>query len=624
MKVVWDIIKAAVGFIQGFGTAFMGLLAILLVVVTVSLSGGRKGPTVPDGGVMVLAPDGVIVEQVAPKDPLAMAFKALDDEPPQVSVHDILDAIEKARDDSRIKAIALYTDGMIGAAPAHLHAIHDALLDFRAADKPVHAISTAYTQGSYLLASAADEVHVNPAGSALITGYSRYGTYFNAMLQKIDASVNVFRVGTYKSGPEPYTRDDMSEAAKQANRAYLTALWRQYAGKVTTARDLPRDRLDKALDALPGGLEAVDGNFALYAQEQGLVDAISPRAVWRTQLTEKYGKSGNGNSFKQIHYRAYLEATRKKQDSDNEIAVITVQGEIVMGRGPITVAAAETVVDQIRAARNNPATRAIVLRVDSPGGSAFASDLIRQELVAAQSGGLPLIASFGPVAASGGYWVSATADEIWARPSTITGSIGVYGVVPTFENTLKKVGISSDGVGTSDLAGAFSVSRPLSDTAKGVIQASIENTYREFLGLVAEGRGMTTEQVDAVAQGRVWIGSDAHRKGLVDRLGDFDDALEAAAAKADVEDWKAVFYRPKPDRFEKLLADLMDSRLMASLLGRADGGALPPASENGLQGGLAATPQKVARFVRSTLDELSAMNDPNGIYARCLACRVQE
>lgn len=611
MKSVWQLFSsifgATVKFIQGMGTFALGVITVfILFAIVIGMAGrGNQTPQIPNGAVLVLEPNGMIVEQVEYPDPIEAAISDFNQVPPQTSIHDITTALKRAKGDNRIAAVALLTDSMGGAAPSHLHTMAAAIRDFRESGKKVYAISSGYSQSAYLLAAEADKIYMNPAGGVLLTGYGFYPMYFKSLLDKIEANVNVFRVGTYKSAVEPFIRDDMSPAAKEANVAFLGGLWDQYESAVTTARGMEAGSLSSNIADMPARLRTAGGDFAKLALESGLVDELAPRTTWRDALAAEYG--AQGDSFKQIYYSAYLAATNKAPTRKRDIAVITAQGQIVAGEGPITVAAAETLVGYIRDARNNPDTAAIVLRVDSPGGSAFASELIRQELSAAQEQGLKVIASMGPVAASGGYWISATADEIWAAPSTITGSIGIFGVVPTFENTLAKVGIHSDGVGTTPFAGAFNTARPLTDQTKDIIQQSIEAGYNQFLQLVAEGRNMTVEDVDKVAQGRVWVGSTARELGLVDHLGTFDDAVAAAAKAADLESYDVVFYRDYPSQFEQAIADLLNSTVGADV----------PVKQPSLS-----PLMKMAQNLKGDAELLFNFNDPMGSYALCLLCKV--
>lgn len=613
MKGIAEIFGAIVKFVIGVGGFTVGLLAIfgILFFAFFASSGGDEGPRVPDGAVLVLWPEGVIVEQPELPDPYAAIFSDFNTQQAQTSIHDITAALKRARDDERISGLALVTDSMFGAAPSHLHTIAAAVRDFKSSGKKVYAISSAYSQSDYLIAAEADTIYMNPQGSVLLSGYGRYRMYYKSMLDKIGATVNVFRVGTFKSAVEPFIRDDMSDAAKEANTEFLGGLWQQYQTSVEAARGFEAGKLGTDIGEISAQLRDAEGDFARLALERGLIDELASRGGWREALIEEYGENDFGNSFKQIHYRDYLAATDNGNGSRNEIAIITAQGEIIMGEGPVTVTAAETVVGYIRSARNNSRTKAIVLRVDSPGGSSFASELIRQELLAAQAQGIKVIASFGPVAASGGYWISATADEIWAAPSTITGSIGIFGLIPTYENTLDKIGVRTDGVGTTQLSGAFDITRPLSDVTKDIIQQSIENGYGQFLELVAEGRNMTVENVDKIGQGRVWVGTKAKELGLVDHLGGFDDALAAAARAAGVEDdYEAVFYREEPDPFEQMIADLLSSTV----------GIDPPS----LLGDNFSSPVvQAALKIKQDADFLLNLNDPMGRYLICFECKVR-
>ena len=615
MKGIWSIIQYIYKFIAGLGAFTLGSFVLIIMALALAATGEKPAPNVPDGAVMVLRPNGAIVEQTRLPDPFDAILSDYNSEPAETSIYDITNALSHAKNDDRIKAVALLTDNMAGAAPAHAHRIAAALRDFKDGGKKIYAISSAYSQTDYLLAAQADKIYMNPAGSVLLSGYGRFGTYFKSLLEKIGANVNVFRVGTYKSAVEPFLRNDMSPAAREANQVYVNALWDHYQTSVTSARGLAAGSLTDGAANIGANLRSSNGNFGQLALDQGLVDMLSPRASWRNDLMEDYGSTPDGSSFKQIHFQQYLAAVDEDTSHANDIAVITVQGDLIMGEGPANVAAAETVVSYIRAARNDKATKAIVLRVDSPGGSAFASELIRQELAAAQEQGIPVIASMGPVAASGGYWISATADEIWAAPTTITGSIGIFGVVPTFENTLAKIGVSTDGVGSTELSGAFDISRPLSDTTKDIIQQAIENGYDEFLSLVARGRNMTALDVDKIAQGRVWIGTTAKELGLVDHLGDFNDAVAAAARSAGLEDdaFETVFYRERPSQLDTLLMDLMKGTGFDFDRSRSSHYGLSQMSPL----------MKLYKQLETQAGTVLNFNDPLGRYALCLTCELR-
>jgi len=611
MKGLWNIIKAMGNFVIGLGGFTIGVLVILGFIIVAGARSPQQLPNVPDGAVLVLWPEGQIVEITELPDPYAALYGDFNRRPVQTSIHDITAALSRAKDDSRISALALVTDSMAGAAPSHMHTIAAAVKDFKTSGKKVFALSSAYSQSDYMIAAEADKIYMNPQGNVLLTGYGSYPMFYKSLLDKIGATVNVFRVGTFKSAVEPYIRDDMSEAAKAANSEFLGSLWQQYQASISQARGFEPGKISSDIENISSQLKSAGGNFAALALDNGLVDELAPRSKWRDDLVQEFGTSSYGNSFKQIDFQSYLAATNDNQNGSNQIAVITAQGEIVMGEGPVSVTAAETIVGYIRNARNNSKTAAILLRVDSPGGSSFASELIRQELETAQNQGIKVIASFGPVAASGGYWIAATADEIWAAPSTITGSIGIFGIIPTYEGTLDKIGVSTDGVGTTPLAGAFNVTRPLSDLTKDVIQQNIESGYGEFLSLVAKGRNMTVEDVDKIAQGRVWVGATAKELGLVDHLGGFSDAVAAAARAAGVEDdYSLAFYREQPDQFDQLIASVLNSSVGDEGLKRIS----PPTQSPFLKAAL------------SVLDDskfLSNLNDPLGRYLICFECKVR-
>jgi len=609
MKGIWAIIKAGGKFIQGLGTFTLGALILLLIGLYMAASTPNPAPKVPNGSVLVLWPNGNIVEQAEYADPLEALLPEYNRRAPQTSIHDITTALKRAKDDSRIAGLALITHSMGGVAPSHMHTIAESIRDFKSTGKKVYALSMSYSQSDYLLAAEADKIYMNPQGKVLMTGYGSYPMYFRGLLEKIGATVNVFKVGKYKSAVEPFIRDDMSPEAKEANLAFLGNLWDQYTNSVETARGIETGNLQADITATATNLRAAQGRFGLLAQNTGLVDELAPRSVWRQALIEEFGENNSGDSFKQIHYQTYLAATDKKPNSRNDIAVITAQGPIVMGEGPINVAAGETLVSYIREARTNISTAAIVLRINSGGGSAFASELIRQELVAAQKQGIKVIASMGPVAASGGYWIAATADEIWAAPSTITGSIGIFGMIPTYENTLDKVGVHTDGVGTTPLAGAFDVRRALSANTKDIIQQSIEAGYAEFLSLVAHGRGKTIEEVNSVAQGRVWTGTSAKEFGLIDHLGGFDDAVKSAASAANIDDYDVVFYRDQPETFDQLVSDLLNSTIGTDILKTRSSGGFDPIMQK-------------AKELKQNAEFLTHLNDPMGRYVVCLTCNV--
>lgn len=612
IKTAFRWILATIEFIQ---QSILTIAALVLLFIAISLYGlAQKQGTLPmieDGAALILSPEGRIVEKTKTPDPLSILMSDYSKKPPETSIHAILTSIQRAKEDSKIAGIVLITDKMQGAGASKLHAIADALKDFKESGKPVYSVSSSYSQSDYLLAAQSDKIFMNPHGNVLLTGYGRYGMYYKGLLDKLKANVNVFRVGTFKSAVEPFIRQDMSEAAKLANHAYMDSLWSSYTDNIASARGMEARAITDNINATPSLMRAAGGDFAKMAVDTGLVDELKARSEWRKELIDVFGLNKQGKSFKQVYFRDYLAATNKPSNEKDHIAVITAQGAIVMGEGGVEVAAAETVVRQILVARSNPNTKAIILRVDSPGGSAFASELIRQELSAAQMDSIPVIASFGSLAASGGYWISATADEIIASPTTITGSIGIFGVFPTFEKTLAEVGISTDGVGTTKFAGAISPARTLDNDSKDIIQQSIEAGYRNFLDLVATGRNLPLDEVAKIAEGRVWAGSTALELGLVDKLGGFDDAVKSAAEHAKTENYRLVFYGEKPDKMTVFLNQLFNSSIAKSDF--IDASMVPSMSPF----------MKLARGMQADAAFLTRLNDPSGHYLICMECQVQ-
>lgn len=605
--------------VQGIGTAALGLFVILFLVALIKSASNQQKVTVEDGALLVVRPNGILVEQVAAREPLQSLSSPFSTDTATESARDLITAISRAKDDDRIAGMAIYTDNFLGGSRVLVQEVADAIADFKTSEKPIYAISSAYSQTAYLLAVHADKIYLNTEGSVLLSGLSVTPTYYADMFEKIEATINIFRVGTYKSAIEPYSRNTMSPEVKEATQALLSELWQHYVESISKAREIPVDDINASVDQVVARLEKAKGDFATMALQNGLVDMIGPRSLWRDFLVETHGESPDSTSFKQIHHQAYLEATKPLLPADHldEIAVITVQGTIVPGTGPDSVAASRTVISYIRDARDNPKTSAILLRIDSPGGSAFASEEIRAELASAQEDGIPVVASMGGLAASGGYWIAASADEILAAPSTITGSIGIFAIFPTFEKTAGKIGVSADGVSTSDIAGGLNPLKGINQSMKQVLQLSIEDGYRDFLTLVADNRGMTIDDVNAIGQGRVWTGAKALELGLVDKLGGFKEALEVAANLAEIDTYGVRFYRAELSDFDQFLLNLLDG---ANAQASTVDDIMPAAPGATLSGGrgilydLLSTAQQI--------EEDLTLRDPNGRLILCMACRV--
>jgi len=570
-------------------------LIVLLAVVIALFSESR--PSVPDGAALMINPRGSVVDQASPTDPFAHFLAP--DAPGETELGDITRAIRMAAGDERIKLAVLDLDETdLGAGQAVI--IGEALREFQSAGKQVVAYGAGYGQSQYLLASYADAVYMHPMGQMILPGYGAYQLYFKELLDKLDVNVHIFRVGKYKEFVEPYTRSDMSDEAREANRSLVDELWANYRNHVVANRSLPQGDFEQFTQALASQLPRM-GDLATAALEHHLVDELLNLDEVRARVADQVGVGEDGD-FQRIDIASYLAAIGPPPGQhENVIAVITAEGPIVMGRQNQRVIAADTVMGLIRQARQDDNVRALVLRVNSPGGSAFAAEMIRQELELFQLSGRPLVVSMGNVAASGGYWISATADRILAGATTVTGSIGVFGMVPTFEESLSRIGVTSDGVGTTPLSSAMNPFTPLPPEMATILQQSTQQTYTQFVNLVARGRSMTPDAVDAVAQGRVWTGARAATLGLVDELGGMEDAIHTAAGLAKIEDYDVRRFRPSLSPRELLLGSLAD---VEGTLGRS----------------FLAVPETLSRVLRDTQTLLRALDDPRHGYALCEIC----
>jgi protease-4 len=530
----------------------LGLVFLLLV-----WSWPEAGPEVEESTALLLAPKGQLVEQEsgypAQKVLLELLGQSSD---PETLVKPMLDAIERAKDDDRVKVLVLDLNRLSGGGLSKLQDLKLAIDDFKESGKPVVAFSDMYFQTQYYLAALADEVFVNPMGIVVLQGYGSYRRYYKEALDKVDARWNVFRVGEYKSAVEPYLRSDMSEEAREARGEWLGDLWNAYRADVVSARDLDAVALEGYVENFDDRLAEHGGNGAELALAAGLVDRVAPRDEVRARLVELAGEDEESESYHRIGPLSYLAATEgESRDGEGVVGVVVASGPILDGRQPPGTIGGDSTAALIRGLREDDDVKAMVLRVDSPGGSAFASEIIRREIELTREAGKPVVASMAGVAASGGYWISMSADQIWARETTITGSIGIYSMVPTFERSLEKVGVQMDGVGTHPMAGAARIDRDLPTEAANAMQLLMDQGYRDFITKAAEGRGMAVEEIDKIARGRVWSGGDALEIGLVDHLGGLDQAIAAAAELAELpEDHKIRFVQEQPSRREQLLS----------------------------------------------------------------------
>ncbi|MDR2261280.1 MAG: signal peptide peptidase SppA [Azoarcus sp.] len=586
---------SAIDGVRRFAVNFM-LLAVVVMVIAVLL---RPGPTVPDGAALIVHPTGELVEQTT-FDPSFAFLASGGEESPQTTLASLLDAVRAARDDARIKLLVLETDEIDAAGLSKLGELRAAIADFKASGKPVLARGEKFMQGQYYLASIADEVHLAPDGIVLLPGLARFSTYFRNAFDKLGIKVHVFRVGEYKSFAEPFTRGDMSDEDREATRSLLDGLWSRIRAEIAAARKLPPEKLDGYVLHYRDALKAAAGNAGQAAQSAGLIDRFSTREQWRARIKERLGDTSAGQDFRYIGADAYLAAIRHKRPAaSRNIAVLVAQGAIADGEQPPGTTGGDSFARLIREARENPRVNAIVIRIDSPGGSAWASEIIRHELELTRQAGKPVIASMSSLAASGGYWIATGADEIFAEPSTITGSIGIFALFPEFSEPFAKLGLTIDGVATAPLAGAFDPRRPLDPEAAEILQLGIEHGYKRFLDIVAKARKMKPEEVDRIARGRVWSGAQAVEAGLVDHVGGIGAALEAAAKRANLDQYRVVWPAPHVPPLRMLMRQI----LSASALG--DAPAPSPAS-------------RAVEQLAADLKSLTFWNDPRHIYAHCL------
>ena len=586
----------------------------VLLLLFIAISTGEENIKVEPGSALILNIRGDIVEQKHNIDPMdTFISEALEqpDTAPEVLLADILAVIKNAETDDRISMLVLDLKNMQGSGITKLNDVAKAVQQFKSSGKQVIAVGEQYSQNQYYLASYADEIWLNPKGWMLLDGYGRYQLYFKSALEKLAISQHVFRVGTYKSAIEPYIRDDMSDAAKEANQLWLNDLWQQYKTDVATQRNFSVSNFDENVDVLVTKLKAANGNIAEYALANKWVDALKTREQVTQDLINMVGSDGE-SGYKSITFNDYSKAITSSINMENfdsdKIAVIVAKGTILDGNQKPGKIGGESTAALLRKARENNQVKAVVLRVDSPGGSAYASEVIRQEVELLKATGKPVIASMGTYAASGGYWISASADKIYASPTTITGSIGIFGFFMTFENTLSKLGIHTDGVGTTDIAG-FGITRALTPGMANIVQLNIERGYRDFIELVATNRNMSTEQVDAIAQGRVWSGSKALELGLVDALGNLDSAIEAAAELANLTDYETLLVEKQKSSRALFLQSLFGQASV--LLGQTSD---RDYDESALT--------EIISKLSLELKQLAQLNDPQGIYSFCLACEV--
>ena len=577
------------------------LVLLLLILFFGALYGALSARPAPvRNGVLDLNLNGSVVEQPARRQ---WADVAGSPRPQEYRLRDLVQALVKAKDDSRVKAIALDLDGFSGGGATAIGDLANAVRQVRAAGKPVIAYGVGYTDDSYALASAASEIWLNPLGGVLIAGPGGSNLYYKGLLDKLGVTANVYRVGTYKSAVEPFIRNDMSPAAKENYTALDQARLESWKQEVKQAR--PKANIDLFLGNMNAAVSAAGGDMAKAALQAGLVDRIGDRREFEARLAQLGGGAGsNGAPYKEVKLGSYVSDVVDQKPS-GPIGIVTVAGMIVDGKAGPGTAGGDTIADEIQDGINK-GIKALVVRVDSPGGSVLASERIRQAELAAKAKKIPVVVSMGSVAASGGYWVSTPADFIYAEPSTITGSIGVFGVLPSFQGTLKKLGVGADGVKTTPLSGEPDLFKGPSPEASQLIQTGVEAMYSRFLGVVAAARHKSPQQVDQIAQGRVWDGGTARQLGLVDGFGGIDDAIAKAAQLAGLGNERGVRYLEPQESFRDRLIDAIAQNGEDDTSAPADAFAT-----------LARQPEQQ---LASVLAEVRSIVSGPSIQARCLEC----
>ncbi|WP_423186489.1 signal peptide peptidase SppA [Alishewanella sp. d11] len=605
---------------KGFRSTVLNVIFILIMVTLVAaIFSGDKEVNLADTSALYLNLRGDLVEEERFVDPIEAALNesfAGQEDQPEILVSDVVKVINHAAKDNRIQAMVLDLSNLGGASLDKLQTVGKAIENFKASGKKVVAYGAYFAQNQYFLASYADEISLEPMGAVILEGYGSYPMFYKNALEKLKINTHVFRVGTYKSAVEPFTRNDMSAEAKEANSAWLNELWLDYKTQVAARRDFPIENFDETFNALYEKVKAANGDLSQYALNSKLIDSIKTREEFRRNMIAIVGKNDK-NTYNHVTFNDYASLVLPAQQFDNplteKVAVVVARGMIIDGSAKAGTIGGDSTAALLRRARHDDQVKAVVLRIDSGGGSAFASEVIAQEITLLREAGKPVIASMGAVAASGGYWIAAPANEIWAAPTTITGSIGIFGLMHTFENVMDTVGLNVDGVGTTELAGlsaGLPLFKGLDAPVKDLMQLLIERGYTEFLTMVGKHRNMSIEAVDKVAQGRVWTGSTALELGLVDKLGTFDDAIARAAEIAGLNNYDVTIIKQELSPTEQMIADIFGN-----------------AKANGWLPGLAEQPQnralrQLTQQVKQDFIRMNQFNDPNGIYSYCLACQI--
>lgn len=614
MRFLGSIFRYLWRFINAIRVILLNIIFFGLVIALLGMMMQEEEPVqVPENGILVLNPSGILVEEktyIDPFDQFINKTLGSNDRIPEVLLTDVIDAIDKAKNDDRVGAIYLDLQGLYPSGVNKLQRVAAALADFRATNKPVIAAGDYYAQHQYYLAAHADSVYLNPLGAVAFDGFDYSQIYFKGLLDKLKLNPHVFKAGQYKSAVEPFIRNSMSDQAREATAFLYNEMWQSFKQDVLAQRSLSAAVASGELDAFMQAFEAADGNLAEMALSANLVDALKTRSEVRNELINLAGMDEDDDTYRHVVFNEYLREKPAEQPTPaslqkdkSQVAVVVARGQIVDGSRKAGMIGGDSTAELIRKAHENENTKALVLRIDSPGGSGFASEIIRQEILEAKKKDIPVIASMSTVAASGGYWIAAEADQIWAAPTTITGSIGVFGLLITAEDSMQAIGVNSETFSTTELP-SLNPLEGISPAQKQVLQRSTESFYDFFISMVADARNMSKAQVDEIAQGRIWTGRQAQQRGLVDQLGDFEDAVNAAAELAELDDYDVTTVTqdlsPKQQFFAELLGD--SSTYWSP----------QPNNQHWLM--------STFKSVFDDTESLQNFNDPKNIYSYCALC----
>jgi len=609
MKTLFNIFKGIAKFLNFTRLLIINsLFLIVVLIIVLTLSAEEDKVTIAENSVLQLNFNGNIVEQKQPIDFSTELSKQMMSDSENVleyQIDEILQVIRHAQHDPKITSILLDLSGLQSASLNHINSIGDALNQFKTSDKKVISTADNYSQMQYLLASYADQIHLDPQGMVLLQGFSVYRLYFKELLDNLLITPHIFKVGTFKSFVEPFTETKMSEASKTANNHWLNQLWQGYIATVLKQRNTTKitvESISPSLSQLKKSLQIADGNTAKYALQVGLVDQLIPRYKVLAKLEKEYKQRVSYQ-----HYQQTMPALYSPNTGKDLIAIIHGQGEILAGTQNSNTIGGESFSKLLSKALKNERVKAVVIRLDTPGGSAFASEKIRQRVLDLRAAGKKVVISMGSVSASGGYWIASAADHIVASPTTLTGSIGIFGMFASADKALNKLGIYNDGVGTTPLS-TLDPTRSLDPQLAEIIQMGIESGYNQFLTVVSEGRNMSIDEVDKVAQGRVWTGIDAKSLGLVDELGSLQDAINQAGLLAELTDYSIKSITASVSTKQQLLNEIFASGVKA----------IPQSIK------LNSTLAKTVGLVEQQTSLLHSFNDPKGHYLYCSMCFINE